>query len=184
MVRVGLVGVGFMGWIHHLAYQRSQDAKLVAFASRDEKKRRGDWRGIQGNFGPPGEQVDVSGIQAYSSLEAMLEDDSIEVIDICLPPHLHVDAAVRSLEKGKHVLCEKPLALNASDCDRILNAANQNQRLAMVAHVLPFIGPFAYALRAAQSKEYGKPIGGYFKRVISNPEWILIFMMQPRLVGQ
>ena len=56
MVRVGLAGVGFMGWIHYLAYQRSDKAKLCAFSSRDDKKRVGDWRGIKGNFGPPGEQ--------------------------------------------------------------------------------------------------------------------------------
>ena len=64
-MRAGIVGVGFMSWIHYLAYQRSEHADLVAFCSRDEKKRSGDWRDIKGNFGPPGEQIDVSSLNVF-----------------------------------------------------------------------------------------------------------------------
>ena len=60
MIRVGLAGVGFMGWIHYLAYQKTEGVQLAAVASRDPKKRGGDWRGIQGNFGPPGREIDLS----------------------------------------------------------------------------------------------------------------------------
>lgn len=183
MVRVGLVGIGFMGWIHYLAYQRSKEAQLVGFASRDEKKRSGDWRGIKGNFGPPGEQINVDSLNRYSSLKEMLADDSIDVVDICLPPHLHVDAAIESLEHGKHVLCEKPLALTAKDCDQILDAAKRNNRMVMVAHVLPFIGPFAYVLELVKSEQHGRAIGGYFKRIISNPDWIPDFYDPDRVGG-
>ncbi len=183
MVRVGLVGIGFMGWIHQLAYRRSTKAELVAFASRDTKKRTGDWRGIRGNFGPPGEVIDVSRMQVYETVDELLKDPSIDVIDICLPPHMHVDVAIAAFEHGKHVLCEKPFALNASDCDRILSAAQKRNRLAMVAHVLPYIGPFAYAAQVAQTNEYGKAIGGYFKRTISNPDWISDFFDPERVGG-
>ncbi len=182
MVRVGLVGIGFMGWIHYLAYQRSQSAELVAFASREAKKRQGDWRGIRGNFGPPGETIDVSNLRVYESVEALIADPNVDVIDICLPPHLHTDVAVAALEGGKHVLCEKPLALSVEDCDRILAAARKNRRLAMVAHVLPYIGPFAYAAQLAATGEYGRAIGAHLKRTISNPDWIPDFF-DPRRVG-
>jgi predicted dehydrogenase len=183
MIRVGLVGIGFMGWIHQLAYKRSQQAELVAFASRDPQKRKGDWSGIRGNFGPPGEVIDVSQMKAYETLEMLLRDPSVDVIDICLPPHMHVDVAIAAFEHGKHVLCEKPLALNAKDCDRVLSAAKKHHRLAMVAHVLPYIGPFAYAAQIAHSNEYGRPIGGYFKRTISNPDWIPDFFDPDRVGG-
>ena len=103
MVRVGLAGVGFMGWIHYLAYQRSGMAKLCAFSSRDDKKRAGDWRGIKGNFGPPGEQIDVVGLKTFATTEEMVREPDLDVIDICLPPHLHVDAAIAAIESGKHV---------------------------------------------------------------------------------
>jgi len=182
MVRVGLVGIGFMGWIHYLAYQRSKLAQLVGFASADPKKSAGDWTGIQGNFGPPGEQIDMSSLRTWSSLEKMVADPDIDVVDICLPPFMHADAAILALQNGKHVLCEKPFALSSGDCQRIIKAAEENNRQVMVAHVLPFMGPFAHATEIVESGKYGRPIGGYFKRVISNPTWIPDFY-DPRRVG-
>jgi predicted dehydrogenase len=182
MLNVGLVGVGFMGWIHYLAYQRSKVAKLCAFASRDAKKRSGDWRGIQGNFGPPSEEIDVSEISVYETVEQLINDKSIDVIDICLPPSMHVEVAIAALEAKKHVFCEKPLALRSVDADRIIEAAQKNDRQVMVAHVLPYMGPFAYAAEVVAAGTYGKPVGGMFKRVISNPGWIADFF-NPETVG-
>jgi predicted dehydrogenase len=182
VVRVGLVGIGFMGWIHYLAYRRSKVAGLVAFASRDAKKRAGDWRGIQGNFGPPGEEIDVSEMDAYGNVEDLLKNPAIDVVDICLPPHLHVPVALAALEAGKHVLCEKPLALTAAEANQLLGAAQRNRKLLMVAQVLPYIGPFQFVLELAQSRKYGQAVGGYFKRVISNPDWIPDFY-DPSSVG-
>ncbi len=182
MVRVGLAGVGFMGWIHYLAYQRSDVANLAAFCSRDDKKRGGDWRGIRGNFGPPGAEIDVTNMRTYATLDELVKDPNLDVIDICLPPHLHVEAAIAAVEHGKHVFCEKPLGLNTADCDKILAAAKANNRLVMVAQVLPYIGPFAYAAAVVASGKYGRPIGGYFKRIISNPDWIPDFF-DPNRVG-
>ncbi len=183
MLRVGLVGIGFMGWIHYLAYQRSASAELVGFASRDPDKRQGDWRSIQGNFGPPGEVIDVSKLTIYGTVDQMLEDPSIDAVDICLPPHMHVDVAIAAMKHGKHVFCEKPLALSSADCDRVLSAAAKHQRLVMVAHVLPYMGPFAYAAQLAQSLVHGRAIGGYFKRTISNPDWIPDFYAHDRVGG-
>ena len=183
MLRVGLVGIGFMGWMHYLAYQRSKRATLVAFASRDAAKRAGDWRGIQGNFGPPGEQIALGELDVYESLEAMLADDAIDMIDICLPPHLHVSAACAALRAGKHVLCEKPLALNTADCDRVLEAAVIAERSVLVAQVLPYMGQYQFVYEALQGTEYGEPLGGYFKRTISPPDWIPDFYQPDRVGG-
>jgi predicted dehydrogenase len=182
MIKVGLIGVGFMGWIHYLAYRRSSAAQLVGFVSRDPKKRRGDWRGIRGNFGPAGEMIDISGMEVHDSLEAMLKNPAIDVVDICLPPHLHAQAALAAVQAGKHVFCEKPLALSSAEADRLLEAAERYGRQVMVAQVLPYIGPFAYALELVQSGKYGQPIGGMFKRTISNPDWIPDFF-DPQRVG-
>jgi predicted dehydrogenase len=172
MVRVGLIGIGFMGWIHSLAYRRSELASLNAFASQDPKKRSGDWRGIQGNFGPPGEILSVDDLQVFESLEQLVRSSDIDVIDICLPPHLHTDAAILAMEHGKDVFVEKPLALTLSDIHRITETSKRTGRLALVAHVLPYMGPFAFATELVRSGEYGRPIGGYFKRVISDPTWL------------
>ncbi|MCA9135093.1 MAG: Gfo/Idh/MocA family oxidoreductase, partial [Planctomycetales bacterium] len=89
MLRAAIAGVGFMGWIHYLAYQRSTHAKLHAFCSRDAKKQAGDWSSIRGNFGPPGEQISLDGLKVYQTLEQIVEDPEVDLVDICLPPHLH-----------------------------------------------------------------------------------------------
>ncbi|MCA9193956.1 MAG: Gfo/Idh/MocA family oxidoreductase [Planctomycetales bacterium] len=183
MLRAGIVGVGFMGWIHYLAYQRSSHAMLSAFCSRDERKRAGDWTQIKGNFGPPGSQIDVGELATYESLEEMLDNREIDLIDICLPPHLHVDAACKALAAGKHVLCEKPLGLNSADCDKILTAAKQANKRVLVAQVLPYMGEFQFAYQAVMNGDYGVPKHGFFKRVISPPDWIPDFYSPSKVGG-
>lgn len=182
-VNVGLVGIGFMGWIHSLAYRRSQVADLVAFATKDPKKRAGDWRGIQGNFGPPGEQISLQGLDVADSLEALVKLPSVDCIDICLPPHMHVEAAVVAMEHGKDVLIEKPVALTLEGCKQIQETSRKTGKLALVAHVLPYMGPFAYATELVRSGKFGAPIGGYFKRVISDPTWIPDFYQADKVGG-
>ena len=90
MLRVGIVGIGFMGMIHYLAYQKVRGVKVAAVCSRDKKKLAGDWRGIKGNFGPPGEQMDLKGIRTSVRGEDLSSDPQIDFIDInCLPRRLH-----------------------------------------------------------------------------------------------
>jgi predicted dehydrogenase len=176
MLRIGLVGVGFMGWIHYLAYERlSSTCKLAAIVTRDEKKRSGDWTGIQGNFGPPGRQVDLSGVKTYATLDEALADPEIDLVDLCLPPNLHVSSTLAALKAGKHVFCEKPLALTAADCEKLVDAAKASGKRLFVGHVLPFFPEYAFALAAARDGRFGKVLGGSFKRVISDPLWLKDF---------
>ncbi|MEM6469692.1 MAG: Gfo/Idh/MocA family oxidoreductase [Planctomycetota bacterium] len=179
-MRVGIVGVGFMGWIHYLAYQRSRRAELAAFCSRDGAKRQGDWRGIQGNFGPPGEVISMDGLTAYESLDEMLRAPDLDVIDICLPPHLHAEAIERTIAAGKRAFCEKPLALDTKTARHLAGIGKPGD--VMVAHVLPFMNGFDLLAGAASDKRFGAPIAGRFKRTISPPDWIPDFY-NPETVG-
>ncbi|MBX9679634.1 MAG: Gfo/Idh/MocA family oxidoreductase [Gemmataceae bacterium] len=171
MVRIGIVGIGFMGMIHYLAARKLQGAKVVAICSRDEKKLAGDWTTIQGNFGPRGEMMDLSGIKTYRDLRDMLADPEIDLIDVCNPTNLHPEYAKQALRAGKHVLVEKAIALSAKDADAMLAAAREAKRLLMVAHVLPFVPEFAYAAEAVRSKRFGRLLGAHFRRIISQPDW-------------
>lgn len=182
MIQVGLVGVGFMGWIHYLAYRKSAGAKLTAISTRDPKRRSGDWTGIRGNFGPPGEQVDLSGVATYAEWRELLANSAIDLVDICLPPHLHKEVAIAALEAGKHVFIEKPLALHAQDCNAIMDAATRTKRQVFVGHVLPFLPEYVALREAIESKRYGRLLGVRLKRVISNPDWIPDFF-DPNKVG-
>src|SRR5579884_1458175 len=102
MVRIGIVGVGFMGMIHYLAAQKLRGARVTAISSRDKKKLAGDWRGIRGNFGPPGTQMDLGKIKRYENYEDLLADPDIDLIDICTPTHLHGTMAIAALRAGKN----------------------------------------------------------------------------------
>jgi predicted dehydrogenase len=156
--------------------------RLVAFASRDAKKRSGDWRGIQGNFGPPGEVIDVSGLRRYAEVDEVIHDDSIDLVDICLPPYLHAEVAMRAMKAGKHVFCEKPMALTPADCRRMVAAAQRAGRQVLVGHVLPFFPEYAHARKVIDSGKYGRLLGGTFQRVISDPLWLPDFY-DPQRVG-
>ena len=183
MVKVGLVGVGFMGWIHYLAYLQTSGVRLAAVSTRDEKRLHGDWRGIQGNFGPPGEQIDLAKVAQYPKWQDLIADPAIDVVDICLPPHLHHEVALAALAADKHVFCEKPLALNAEQCDAMVSTARRYGKQLYTAHVLPFLPEYAAVRRFVTSGDYGKVLGGHFRRVISHPQWLPDFYDLQRVGG-
>ncbi len=172
-----------MGWIHYLAYQKTSSTRLAAVCSRKPNRLNGDWRGIQGNFGPPGEQIDLSQVAKYAHWSSMVRDPEIDVIDICLPPHLHTEVALAALQAGKHVFCEKPLALTAADCETLVNAAASAGKQLYTGHVLPFLPEYAAARALIASGEYGRLLGGHFRRVISDPQWIPDFFDPERVGG-
>ena len=171
MVKIGIVGIGFMGMIHYYAYKRVEGAEVIAICTRNQKKLNGDWRDIQGNFGPRGGIEDLSGIRKYNNLNDILADKDIDMLDICLPTDRHPEASIAGLNAGKHVLVEKPIALDLDIANKMVAAAEKAGRYLMVGHVLPFFPEFAYARRAVESGEYGKLIGGHFKRIITAPTW-------------
>lgn len=171
MVRIGIVGLGFMGMIHYLAYRKVVGGQVGAVCSRDPKKLDGDWTSIQGNFGPRGTRMDLSAHARYSDFAKLLADPEVDLIDLCVPNDDHARLAIQALEAGKHVLVEKPIALDLADADRMLSAAQASGKRLMVAHVLPFFPEFAYVLEAVRSGRYGSLQAAHLMRVISKPDW-------------
>lgn len=171
MVRIGIVGIGFMGRIHYLASQRLTGAKVTAVCSRDPAKLAGDWRNTRGNFGPEPGRVDLTGVKTYAALDQLLVDPDIDMIDVCTVTDQHAPIALAALKAGKHVLVEKAISLTPQDADAMLAAAKSAGKLLMVAHVLPFFPEFKYAAEAIRGGQYGKVVAAHFKRVIARPDW-------------
>lgn len=172
MINVGIAGIGFMGMIHYLAYQKAKGVRVVALCEQDQKRLAGDWRSIKGNFGPQGTMMDLSGIRRYSNLAEMMADKGIDVIDICLPPAAHADASGMASKAGKHVFCEKPIALKTADAERMVKAAKAAGKQLCIGHVLPYFPAYKFAYEAIASGKYGKLLGGQFKRMVSVPTWV------------
>ena len=183
MLQVGIVGLGFMGMIHYLTYKRLPGVRVAAICEVNERRLAGDWTDIKGNFGPPGEQMDLSDVATFTSLEEMLASTELDFVDVTLPPAMHADATIKALAAGRHVFCEKPMALTLAECERMSAAAVAADRRLYIGHVLPYFPEYAWALEAARSGRYGKLLGGAFRRVISDPAWLANYWQADKVGG-
>jgi predicted dehydrogenase len=172
-----------MGMIHYLSYRKVAGAEVVAICETDPVRLGGDWTSIKGNFGPSGEVMDLNNLARYSDYNELLADANVDLIDVCLPPGMHADVTVAALEAGKDVFCEKPIALRQEDGARMVQAAADRQRLLMIGHVLPFFPEFDFVRRTVASGKYGALLGGHFKRVISDPQWLTGFYDPDKIGG-
>jgi predicted dehydrogenase len=170
-MRLAVLGLGFMGSTHLKALRTIPEAQLAAVYSGDPSKLSGDLSAIQGNIGGPGEKFDFSDVAKYSSIEALLADESVEAVDICLPTHLHADVAIEAMRSGKHVLVEKPISLDADSATRMLEAAAQHQRVLMTAQVLRFFPQYTALRQAISSSDLGKVRLAMFRRRCAAPAW-------------
>jgi len=105
-LRVGVIGYGYTGKIHVRAYLAQPSVRLMVVA---------DSQSARLNDLPPG-------VRASASYHELIESD-IDAVSICLPTHLHCKIAIEALERGKHVLVEKPIAVNMEEAHRMLRAA-------------------------------------------------------------
>lgn len=129
-VRIGLVGAGFMGKIHSIAYRNAAmlfgaetpavDAVAVADfdpALAERAAREWGWS------------------RSVPTWQEVTASDDVDVVDICTPNDTHVDVALDALQRGKHVLCEKPLALDGDSAFRLCEAATATDRVTQVGFV-------------------------------------------------
>jgi predicted dehydrogenase len=170
-VNLAITGLGFMGATHTRAALALDNVKLVAVVESDPKKRSGDLRDVGGNLGLKGELMDFSQIRQYERIDEALADREIDAIDICLPTDLHATMAIAALNAGKHVLVEKPLALNEAQAESVLRAAELSGKILMTGQVLRFLPAYAAAARIVKSGEIGPVRMALFRRHCARPSW-------------
>ena len=156
-MKVALIGIGGMGGCHYMNYKSIPEAEVIAVADvRTEMAK---------------EKVAGTDTKVYATMEELLANEKPEMIDICTPSYLHADMAIKALEAGCHVLCEKPMTLNTADAQRVLDAAKKSNKLFMVAHVVRFMQPYAYLRGVIKSGEMGKLLRLDMKRISAIPTW-------------
>ena len=172
MLKVGLIGLGAMGRTHFECWRKCAGAQLVAISARDPKKLAGEWSGQEFNLGEQAAQrVDVSGLAAYTNALDLIADPNVEAVDICTSTPQHAPLALAALRAGKHVLCEKPMALTLADCTAMADAARAANRQLMIAHCLRYWPHYVKAKELLDSGAHGRARHASFQRVSALPVW-------------
>jgi xylose dehydrogenase (NAD/NADP) len=109
--------------------------------------------------------------RSFGSYDALLASPEVDVVYISLPNHLHADWTIRALESGKHVLCEKPLALTVKDVDAIRAASDRSGRIAVEAFMYLHHPQILRALELARDGALGplELVNGTFSFLIGHP---------------
>lgn len=171
MLKVAILGYGGIARAHRRGYEllASQGApvELVALCDVDPEQFASMITINQG-----GEDAGVSKSYAtYTDLEEMLEKEELDIIDICLPSYLHCEYTVKLLKRGYHVQTEKPMGLNAAQCQEMLTAARESGKRLMVGMCLRFEPLYLELKKLIDEETYGKVYAAHFERLSAIPEW-------------
>ena len=139
-MKVGIVGVGFMGTTHAAGWAETP-AEIVGFTAESSTEASTISKQYK--------------TKVYPSLEQMLPD--VDVVDICSPTHLHHEMALKAAAAGKHIICEKPLARTTKQAREIVIACQKAGVHLLVAHVVRFFPEYALARAAVLEGQIGKP---------------------------
>ncbi len=170
-MRIGVVGLGFMGSTHLEAYQKVRGFELAAVSSSSERKLSGDLTDVGGNLDRGAGRIEFGSAARYKQAAELIADPSIEAVDLCTPTHLHKPLALRALAAGKHVLVEKPMALTTEDCSAMISAAREAGRVLMVGQVLRFFPEYVAARAKVVSGDLGAVRAATFRRRCAAPAW-------------
>ncbi len=171
-MRVALLGAGTMGSTHAAGWAEVQGAQVAwVFDRRPDAAERA---------------AAVCGARVAASLDQVLSDPSVDVIDICLPTPLHKRHVLLAAAAGKHVVCEKPIALSVADAEEMIAACEQAGVRLFVAQVLRFFPEYAAAHDAVLAGQVGEPgvirtsRGGQFP--MATDDWYADFTQSGGLV--
>lgn len=158
MLKVGLIGCGGMGSVHANGWIELGDkVQLAAIADpRAEKAEK---------------FCEKTGAKLYSSGEELLENEQVDIVDICVPTFLHARYAAAAMEKGMHVFCEKPLCLSKEEAEALLKIKEKNGVCFQVGQVVRFMDEYRFVKHAADNGEFGEVLSGVFARLSPNPKW-------------
>ncbi len=170
MLKVGLLGLGMMGSTHAPHYLKHPNAQLVAVADHDRERLAFD-ESVVGNLQLEEIDVDLSNVARYAEASDLIVEADVDVIDVCLPTYKHARFAIEALEAGRHVLCEKPMALTVAEADAMIAAAEKANRYLVVAQCIRFWPEYKILRRFVHNGTYGALLSLNLYRVGGAPGW-------------
>ena len=186
MIRVGLIGAGFIGRNHFNQYEKmGERARVCALCDKEADRLAGDWSKVGGNLGDMhGTKRDLAGIKPYADWHDIVAAPDVDLVDICLPTPLHREITVAALAAGKHVLCEKPMALEVADCDAMILAASKARGQFMVAQCIRFWPEYVYLKQCLDDRRFGRLLALNLRRQSEAPSHSLNnWLNQPKISG-
>ncbi|MBR2439548.1 MAG: Gfo/Idh/MocA family oxidoreductase [Lentisphaeria bacterium] len=166
-VRIGIIGLGFMGSTHFRIYRSLPNAEIVALADVDPAKRKGDISKVNGNIGNDDNSIplDMTGVTTYENGFDLINDPNVDVVDVCVPTPYHKDYMVAALNAGKHLFSEKPLCRSLEDAKEIEEAVKNAKgfiNIGMCVRAWPEYNDF---YRRFHAGEFGKAMIVDFRRL-------------------
>lgn len=161
MIKVGVIGCGFMGGMHTASYAALThlDVKVVAVAD------------VRPEFAKKVADVAGEGVTIYNCGMDLIENADVDMVDICLPTHLHVAHAVAAMKKGLNVFVEKPVCFNDEEMDLLLKTEKETGVKAQVGQSVRHALQTKWLKKAVESGEYGRIVHAQFRRLSSRPTW-------------
>ena len=141
-IKWGIIGLGRIATSFANDLLLVADAEIYAVASRNQDKANA----FAEKFGA---------VKAYNNYDELINDADIDILYIATPHHVHASLSIEALNSGKHVLCEKPIAMNFKDASAMIKASRENQKFFMEA----FWTRFNPSIRETLSKIRGNEIG-------------------------
>ncbi|MCM8764162.1 MAG: Gfo/Idh/MocA family oxidoreductase [Candidatus Omnitrophica bacterium] len=157
MVRLGIIGAGFMGTMHAEVYSQLPNVKIAAIVDERGEKAKS--------------LAEKVGAIPYLSADQVFAKSDITIIDICLPTFLHKEFVIKAAEAGKDIVCEKPIALTLEDATEMVNVCRAKKVKFMVAHVIRFWPEYAFVKKNYDQGRYGKLITITCGRLSPKPTW-------------
>ena len=168
---VAMIGYGGIARAHAKGYSTLADenypVKLVAVCDVDEKRFESQMS-INIETGQKGLPEDV---HIYTDVEELIKNEEYDMVDICIPTYLHKEYAVRFMELGKDVLCEKPMALNSKDCEIMIETSKKTGRKLMIGQCLRFNPAYLYLKECIDNNTFGQIRHISMHRLSALPRW-------------
>jgi UDP-N-acetylglucosamine 3-dehydrogenase len=171
MLKVGILGAGMIASVHAAGYKNLKDkAQVVAVADVVPEKAEK----LAKDFGA----------KVYKDGMTLIKEADVDVIDICLPTFLHAEHAVAACEQGRHVLCEKPMALTLEEADAMIAAAEKANVKLMIAQCVRFWPEYALMYELIQEGSLGRPLFATGCRFSQTPSYSWNhWLLDPKLSG-
>ena len=170
-IRIAMIGFGGIARTHYAGYtelaERGVPYELVAICDIDKAQFE-----KQITINTNSEPVKIaSSIHTYTDIDEMLAKEEFDMADICLPTYLHRDYTIKMLRAGKHVMCEKPMALNSEQCEEMIAVAKETGKQLMIGQCLRFSPSYLYIKKCIDEGTFGKLQNLSMYRLSAHPEW-------------